>query len=125
MKTVIGILCVMLLVPLTATAQAAATERVYTGKDKGVTLPKVVKEVKPHYSPAAKDAKVQGHVEVAAVVQANGTVGDVRVTKSLDQKYGLDEEAVKAVKQWQFDPGRKHGKPVPVEVSIDLTFTLK
>ncbi len=125
MKTSLAVLGLVLLVPLTASAQANATERVYTGKDKGVTEPKVVKEVKPQYTQAAKKAKVQGQVDVAAVVKADGTVGDVRVTKSLDQKYGLDEQAVKAVKQWQFEPGKKDGKPVPVEVTIELTFTLK
>jgi TonB family protein len=49
----------------------------------------------------------------------------VKVTESLDTVYGLDAEAVKAVKQWLFTPGTKNGKPVPVKVDIEMTFTLK
>ena len=60
-----------------------------------------------------------------AVVLPGGTVGEVRVIRSLDKKYGLDDEAVKAAKQWQFEPGRKDGKPVAVLVTIELTFTMK
>ena len=55
----------------------------------------------------------------------NGTVGDVTVTRSLDTVHGLDEQAVKAMEQWTFDPGRKDGKAVPVLVTVEMTFTLK
>jgi len=45
------------------------------------------------------------------------------VTTSLDA--GLDQEAIKAVKQWRFEPGTKDGKPVPVLMTIEMTFTLR
>jgi TonB family protein len=45
------------------------------------------------------------------------------VTKSLDEQ--LDQQAIIAVKQWQFRPGTKAGTPVDVEVNIELTFTLR
>jgi TonB family protein len=67
--------------------------------------------------------KVEGTVEVDAVILADGTVGDVSVKRSLDPD--LDEEAVKATKQWRFRPGTKDGAPVAVQVFIELTFTLK
>ncbi len=60
-----------------------------------------------------------------AVVLKDGTVGEVTVTKSLDKEYGLDDQAVKALKQWQFKPGTKDGKPADVRVSIEVSFTLK
>jgi protein TonB len=91
----------------------------------GVTSPRVVKEVKPEYTEEAKKARIQGTVVVEAVVKTDGTVGDVKVTRSLDTEYGLDAQAVKAARQWLFEPGKKDGKAVPVRVAIELTFTLK
>ena len=91
----------------------------------GVSAPRVLKEVKPVYTDEAKKERIQGVVAMDVVVLADGTVGDVKVTKSLDVKYGLDEQAVKSVKQWMFAPGTKDGKPVDVLVQIEMTFTLK
>jgi len=84
-----------------------------------------VKEVKPSYTPEAMQNKIQGSVWLRIVVLADGTIGDITVTRSLDETYGLDQEAIKAAKQWLFKPGTKDGKPVPVEVTLELTFTLK
>jgi TonB family protein len=90
----------------------------------GVTAPKVTKEVRVSYTPDALRAKVQGGVALEAVVRADGTVGEVRVMRSLDKRYGLDDEAVKALKQWQFTPGQKDGSAVPVVVAVEMTFTI-
>ena len=88
------------------------------------TMPVLVKEVKPEYTDAAKARKVQGSVELALLVQADGAPGpDIRVTKSLDPD--LDQQAIKAARQWRFKPGTKDGQPVPVEVNIEMTFTLR
>jgi periplasmic protein TonB len=62
---------------------------------------------------------------VTAVVLSDGTVGDVKVARSLDTKYGLDQQALDAAKQWVFKPGTKDGEPVAVQVSLELTFALK
>jgi protein TonB len=91
----------------------------------GVISPRIVKEVKPRYTDEAKAAAIQGKVELDIVVLEDGTVGDVKVTKSLDAEHGLDEQAVKAIKQWLFEPGQKDSKPVPVRVTVEMTFTLK
>ena len=90
----------------------------------GVTAPKVTKEVRVSYPPDAARAKVQGGVALEAVVRADGTVGEVRVVRSLDKQYGLDDEAVKALKQWQFTPGQKDGVAVPVLVEVEMTFSV-
>jgi protein TonB len=105
-------------------AGLAAQEAPYRPGE-GVTSPRIVKEVKPVYTDAAKKQRIQGTVMMDVVVRADGTVGDVTVTKSLDKEYGLDDEAVGAVKQWVFDPGTKDGKAVPVLVQIEMSFTLK
>ena len=70
-------------------------------------------------------AKVQGTVWVEAVVLPDGTVGQAKVVRSLDSTFGLDEEALKAAKQWRFAPGTRFGQPVAVLVTIELTFTLR
>ena len=91
----------------------------------GVTAPKVTKEVRVSYTPDAMRAEIQGGVALEAVVRADGTVGEVRVVRSLDKRYGLDDEAVKALKQWQFTPGQKDGGAVPVVVEVEMTFTTR
>ena len=89
----------------------------------GVSAPMVIEEVKPQYTPAAKDARIQGVVTLECVVGIDGTVGEVRVIASLDA--ALDEEAIKAAKRWLFKPGTKDGQPVPVRISLEMTFTLR
>lgn len=91
----------------------------------GVTLPVVVREIKPQYTAEAMRAKVQGTVLLECVVLPDGTVGPVEVVRSLDASFGLDQEAVKAAKQWRFRPGTRLGEPVAVLVTIELTFTLR
>ena len=91
----------------------------------GITLPSVMREVKPAYTADAMRAKVQGSVWLECIVLPDGTVGDVKVTRSLDPIFGLDQEAIKAAKQWRFRPGMRQGEPVPVIITIELTFTLR
>jgi periplasmic protein TonB len=91
----------------------------------GVNLPRVIREVRPNYTSDAMRAKVQGIVVLECVVRPDGSVGDVQVIRSLDSTFGLDQEAIKAAKQWRFQPGTRMGEPVPVLISIELTFTLR
>jgi protein TonB len=91
----------------------------------GVSPPRLLKEVKPQYTADAMRAKVQGIVLVACVVRADGTITDVRVARSLDPTFGLDQQAVAAVRQWKFAPGTRMGEPVAVQIMVELTFTLR
>jgi protein TonB len=91
----------------------------------GIELPRVIREVKPNYTADAMRAKVQGVVLVEAVVMPDGSVGNVQVVRSLDQTFGLDQEALNAARKWRFVPGTRFGRPVPVAVYIELTFTLR
>jgi len=91
----------------------------------GITLPRVLREVKPQYTPDAMRAKVQGSVWLECIVMPDGSVGEVKVTKSLDPIFGLDQEAIKAARMWRFSPGMRQGEPVPVIITIELTFTLR
>jgi TonB family protein len=58
------------------------------------------------------------------VVTVDGTVTDVRIVRSLDGRLGLDEEAVKAARQWRFRPGLLNGQPVAVRITIELLFSI-
>ena len=91
----------------------------------GVTSPIPIYEPRPNYTADAMRAKVQGLVVMDAVVQPDGSVTQVRITRSLDPTFGLDQEAVRTVKTWRFKPGMYRGQPVPVLVSIELSFTLR
>jgi periplasmic protein TonB len=90
-----------------------------------VSVPQVIREVKPQYTADAMRAKVQGTVWVEAIVLPDGNVGDAKVIRSLDSVFGLDQEALKAARQWKFVPGMRQGQPVPVIITIELTFTLR
>ncbi len=93
----------------------------------GVSSPVLVKEVKPNYTGDAMRAKLQGVVEMECIVLPDGTVDpkSIKITRSLDSTFGLDQQAIVAVKQWRFRPGTFKGQPVPVIVNVELTFTLR
>ena len=57
------------------------------------------------------------------VVRADGTVGDIRIVRHLG--FGLDEEAVEAVRRWRFTPAERLGSPVDVLVDVAVEFTLR
>ena len=90
----------------------------------GVSWPSIVREEKPKYTSDAMRAKIQGQVELEIVVLENGTVGEVRVTKSLDRTYGLDQAAMDAARKWVFLPGKREGVAVATRVGLVLEFRL-
>jgi TonB family protein len=104
---------------------SAQAPQVVDGKDPGVTLPKIVFEVKPQYTPEAMQARVEGTGILTAVIGTDGTPADIKVTKSVDAEHGLDKQAVDAISQWRFGPGLKDGKPVPVRIEIEVRFRMK
>jgi periplasmic protein TonB len=89
-----------------------------------VSSPILVKKVEPRYTSAAMVAKITGVVVLEVVIKADGTVGAVRVAKSLDTKLGLDQAAIDAAKEWTFKPGMRRGQPVDVIVTLILEFRL-
>ena len=84
-----------------------------------------LRQVRPQYTSEAMHAKIQGLVTLEALVLPDGTVGEVRIARSLDTVFGLDREAMRAVKAWTFAPATRGGTPIPMWVSIELTFTLR
>jgi TonB family protein len=89
----------------------------------GVVPPAALEQVAGSYTREAIRARTQGVVWLSCVVEADGSVGEIRVTRSLDR--GLDEQAVAAVKQWRFRPATRDGAAVRVVVPVSIAFTLK
>jgi len=91
----------------------------------GIENPVLRREVKPQYTADAMRAKIQGTAVLDCVVKSDGSVGECNVVRSLDSTFGLDQEAVKAAKQWRFAPGKRQGLPVNVLVTIEMLFSLR
>ncbi len=89
----------------------------------GVKAPRVVQSVRPIYPANAEKLHRQGTVMLDCVVQPDGTVGDVSVTRSTDDEFG--DAAVAAAWQYRFAPGTKGGQPVAVRVPLEIVFTIR
>jgi TonB family protein len=88
----------------------------------GVTEPKLVRSFGAHYPPMAARDRAQGMVKMKCVVLPDGTVGDVKVTQRVHPD--LDRTSVRTLRQWTFTPGMKDGVAVPVQIDVDMSFTL-
>jgi len=88
----------------------------------GVSAPLVLSAVDPEYSDEARRAKFTGIVVVALVVDPSGMPQHVHVIRHLGM--GLDEKAIEAVRLYRFKPAEYQGKPVPVEVNIEVNFQI-
>jgi TonB family protein len=86
----------------------------------GITPPRVVHQVNPVYKPDDEGFRISGTVIVGLVVSSKGEPKDVHVAKSLDKS--VDQSAVEAVQQWQFEAARKDGKPVAVRITVEIRF---
>jgi TonB family protein len=89
-----------------------------------VTAPRLITEVKPKYTNEAALNRIQGTVVLELVVTRDGRASQIRVTRSLDPG-GLDQQAIAAVAEWRFEPGRLNGKPVDVVVTVLLDFWIR
>lgn len=89
----------------------------------GIEPPSLLKEVRADYTEEARRANVEGDVLLEIVVRRDGSVGDVRIVKSLGA--GLDQRAVQSVRQWRFAPARRLGTPVDVMVEVSVEFGLR
>lgn len=89
----------------------------------GVSAPTLLRQVRPSYTSEAMRRKIQGTVVLDVIVGRDGVPSAIRVARSLDAQ-GLDEEAVRAVQQWRFNPGRLGETPVDVLVRILLDFRI-
>lgn len=85
-----------------------------------LSQPMATRKVDPAYPLQLMRQNVHGTVLLYAVIHADGTVGNVRVLRGVDDR--LDRYATEAVSQWKFDPATKNGAPVDVEATFQIPF---
>lgn len=119
------------LVPHQARPNPDASGQYHVGD--GVLGPRLIYSVDPEFTEKARRKKLGGTCLVSILVDTEGNPQDVRVVKSIastaapslrDTAAGLDEKAVEAAKQYKFKPATFQGKPVPVEVKVEIGFRI-
>jgi len=92
----------------------------------GLVPPKIIPSTRalPQYPSAARRAGLLGTVILMIVVDADGSVGQIEVLRSPDQRWGFDLSAIDAVKQWRYEPALMNGKAVAAYITVMVEFTL-
>lgn len=88
----------------------------------GWVNPRLLQSADPHYSPAARNKKLNGTVTLAVALDASGRITDLWVTKPLG--LGLEDEAARAVRQYVFAPATCHDQPAPTSLYVDVNFQI-
>jgi len=86
----------------------------------GVTAPRPLNRPDPEYSEEARQAGLEGTCILSVVVNSQGKPEHINVSRSLGK--GLDEKSIEALRNWTFEPARKDGKPVAVQIKVVMTF---
>lgn len=87
-----------------------------------VTAPRAIYSPDPEYTEEARKANYQGTVVLWAIIGADGTISTLRVSRPLGM--GLDERALAVVRTWRFEPATKDGRPVAVQINVEVNFRL-
>ncbi|HVG91078.1 MAG TPA: energy transducer TonB, partial [Alphaproteobacteria bacterium] len=88
----------------------------------GVSMPRAIYAPEPEFSEEARIKKFQGEVTLLVTIGTDGRARNLTVVRSLGM--GLDQKAMDAVRTWRFDPARKDGRPVAVQMNIIVNFHL-
>jgi len=83
--------------------------------------PRKTRHVPPVYPAIAQSARVQGNVVLEAIIGIDGRVRDVRVLRSIPL---LDQAALEAVRQWEFEPTLLNGQAAAIIMSVTINFQL-
>jgi len=84
---------------------------------------KAIKKTYARYPQAAREKKIGGTVSLNVLVSETGNVLDVKITKAAHPL--LDEAAMRAVKDWVFEPATKNGVPVKIWTPVTMTFQMR
>ncbi|HEX6161850.1 MAG TPA: energy transducer TonB [Vicinamibacterales bacterium] len=86
-----------------------------------IRTPVKTRDVRPVYPRMAQEARIEGVVIIEATISESGQVINAKLLRSVPL---LDQAAIEAVRQWQFTPSLLNGVPVPVIMTVTVTFTL-
>lgn len=91
----------------------------------GVSMPVFTKRVPPVYPKSGLKQKLEGYVILEAVLHKDGTIGELALLRSFPgPNTDFDDNAIAAVKQWQFEPSQKDGEPIDVRMTLKIDFVL-
>lgn len=92
----------------------------------GLIPPRIIPSSRalPQYPDLSRRAGLQGTVILLVVVEADGSVGEIEVIRSPDQRWGFDLAAIGAVKEWRYEPALMNGKPVAAYIQVMVEFAL-
>jgi len=115
-------LTALLALALAGAGLILAQEQPLAAGSNGVPVPKKKKHVQPVYPPEALAQGIRGIVILELVIDTEGRVTETSIIRSIP---GLNEAAVTAARQWQYEPVKVDGKPVSVRLTVPITFALK
>jgi len=88
----------------------------------GKTQPRILLMIPPQYTDSARKARLQGSVDFSFVVGADGRIEDPKIVQGLGS--GLDEQTLRVLPMWRFEPARLDGKPVATQTKANTVFHL-
>lgn len=120
MPRVLTALLVFCLSIVSLSAQPSSESNAPVRIGPGVTPPRLIRKVEPEYSAEARANQIQGTVMFQIVVSEQGRPTEITVLSPLG--FGLDEQAQRALEQWEFAPGMKNGVPVRILANVEVNF---
>ncbi len=110
--------------PLAPTAATPYDTCRYLPLANGIRPPKIIRDPDPDFSEIAGKTNLKtGSISLALALNENGAIEDVKVVHSSDSR--LEPTAIDAVRQWAFTPATRNGKPVAVQMNVEMSFRLQ
>ena len=95
-----------------------------SASDPGVVAPVPIHTPRLTYPPIAFRQRVEGTIELNALIDEKGRVAEVKVVRDVERKSDLSHAAVQNVKERRYRPATKDGVPVKVWISVNVEFKL-
>jgi TonB family protein len=100
----------------------SAQQELLSRAEATTTGPSLISRRDPEYTPEARRARIQGKVELAVTIGADGIAREMKVIRSLDS--GLDRKAMECVSQWRFRPASRNGEAITAFATVEVNFKL-